>query len=114
MLALSAALTMLTGCAEAPTYQGISAVTVIRQTAQGTSRKELTGDDLDAVAQCLYSTQPVAQPEELTDLLGSIIILEVKDNMSDRMFELYSQQYMKGNKGNYYQNGCIYALTQQL
>ena len=114
MFALSTALTLLLACGEAPTYQGISAVTVRRQTAQGTSKKELQGRDLDTIVGCLYQTEPVAQPEDLDDLLGSIVIVEVQDRVGDRMFELYSAQYMKGNKGKYYRNTCLYPLLQEL
>lgn len=114
MLALSAFFTLLLGCGEAPTYQGISSVTIHKQTSQGTSRKTLDGKDFDQVAQCLYATEVVPQPENLDDLLGSIIILEVNDRMGDRMFELYSQRHMKGNKGKYYHNTCIYGLVAEL
>jgi hypothetical protein len=65
------------------------------------------------VTNCLNTTVSASAtdaPEE--ELLGSIFILEVKDRLGDRMFELYSARHMKGNKGKYYRNDCIYELLQ--
>ena len=114
MFAVSALFTLLAGCGEAQTYSGISAVTVHKQTAQGTSRTALEGAELDAVIDCLYTTQEVPLPENLDDLLGSIVIIEVRDNMGDRMFELYSQKHLKGNKGKYYRSECLYPIISDL
>lgn len=114
MFALTTALSMMLGCSVAPVYQDISAVTIHTQTSAGTARRELSGKKLEAAARCLYSTTVTERTDESEeDLLGSIFILEVKDRLGDRMFELYATEYMKGNKGKFYRNDCIYEILQQ-
>jgi len=114
MIVLAAALTLLTGCGESATYQGISGVTIHHQTAGGTSRKELKGDKLAEASACLYSTRTIPQEESSKELLATIYLIEVKDRLGDRMFEMYTDRNFKGNKGKYYENRCIYRIIQRL
>jgi len=112
MSTLFVALTLLFGCTEAPVYQNITGVTIHTQTAAGTSRKALEGKKLKAAVNCLYSTQNIQESEASDELLGSIYILEVKDQFGDRMFELYTNENLKGNKGRFYRNSCIYGVLE--
>ncbi len=110
MLVLATALSLLTGCGESATYQGISGVTIHHQTSGGTSKQELSGDDLAEAMACLYTTRAIEQEEASSDLLATIYLIEVKDRLGDRMFELYTNRNLKGNKGKYYENRCIYKF----
>ncbi len=112
MSVLFVALTMLLGCTEAPVYQDITGVTIHTQTAAGTARKPLEGKKLQEAVRCLYSTTNIEESQASEDLLGSIYILEVKDKFGDRMFELYTDRNLKGNKGRYYENTCIYSVLE--
>lgn len=113
MSAMFVALTLLFGCTEAPVYKGITGVTIHTQTAAGTARKPLDGKRLKQAVACLYNTQNIQEGEASEDLLGSIYILEVRDDFGDRMFELFTNENLKGNKGRYYRNTCIYGVLEQ-
>jgi hypothetical protein len=106
------ALTLLFGCTEAPVYQNITGVTIHTQTAAGTSRKAIEGKKLQEAIRCLYNTENIEESQASDELLGSIYILEVKDQFGDRMFELYTNENLKGNKGRYYRNTCIYGVLE--
>lgn len=110
MTLLTTALMLMLGCSQAPTFQGIRGVTIHHQTAGGTSKQVLGADDLHTAIQCLYTTTEIDQAESDDQLLQTIYLVEVSDRLGDRMFELYSMQNMKGNKGKYYQNRCIYKI----
>jgi len=112
MSAMFVALTFLLGCAEAPVYQNITGVTIHTQTASGTSRKPVEGKKLVEAARCLYTTENIDQSQASDELLGSIYILEVKDQFGDRMFEMFTSENLKGNKGRYYRNTCIYGVLE--
>ena len=47
-------------------------------------------------------------------MLQEIILLEVKDRLGDRMFELTHEPLLLGNKGKYYHNMCIYRIVKAL
>lgn len=112
MSTLFVALTLLFGCTEAPVYQNITGVTIHTQDSAGTSRKSLEGKQLKAAVACLYDTQNIEPEQASEQLLGSIYIIEVKDQFGDRMFELFTNENLKGNKGRYYQNKCIYGVLE--
>jgi hypothetical protein len=105
-----AILTALTGCSKPPVYNGIASITVHTQDARGTSQVELTGEKLDKARKCLMRTEEITQDEGSSELLQSIIMIQVKDRIGDRMFELYTNENFKGNKGKYYRNPCIYTI----
>ncbi len=107
------ALSLLFGCTEAPVYKNITGVTIHTQTAAGTSRRPVEGKKLTDAARCLYGTENIDESEASDELLGSIYILEVKDQFGDRMFELFTNENLKGNKGRYYRNTCIYGILQE-
>jgi hypothetical protein len=105
-----AILTSLSGCTSPPVYNGIANITVHTQDSRGTKQEELSGDRLDKARACLYRTEEVGQDEASAELLQSIIMIQVKDRLGDRMFELYTNENFKGNKGKYYRNSCIYSI----
>jgi len=103
----------LAACTKPPVYNSIKGITVHEQTGtSGTNRTELTGEQLLAAANCLYSTAEIPQEESDEAFLNGMILLEVKDRLGDRMFELYTKQNFKGNHGKYYRNSCIYKIIQ--
>ena len=108
-------LSSLFGCEKPPIYLEISRVVVHQESgASGTKKIELRGEKLDRAMQCLYSTQEIEQGEANAELLQSdIVVLQVVDRIGDRMFELYTTENFKGNKGKYYRNRCIYGIIQR-
>jgi len=112
MSTLFLAWNLLVGCSEAPVYQDITGITMHTQTAAGTARRSLEGRMFQQARACLYRTEGIEASQASEQLLGSIYILEVKDKYGDRMFELYTDQNMKGNKGRYYRNNCIYPILE--
>ncbi|MEQ1505685.1 MAG: hypothetical protein ABMB14_25855 [Myxococcota bacterium] len=101
------------GCTSAPVYNTITEVTVHLQTPGGTSRKALEGDQLERAKNCLYSTVEIDREESKSELIQEILLIEVKDRYGDRMFEFYTDENFKGNKGKYYQNHCMYHVIRQ-
>ncbi|MEQ1570263.1 MAG: hypothetical protein ABMA64_31805 [Myxococcota bacterium] len=101
------------GCSAAPTFTSIGSVTVMVQTPGGTSRRELEGDQLQKVQQCLYQTVEIEQAEASAEYLQELMMLEVKDRLGDRMFELYTKENLKGNRNKYYRNTCILKLIRE-
>jgi hypothetical protein len=103
-------LTALWGCAPPPVYDQISGIIVHTQTADGTDKRELSGDTLARAARCLASTEEISQAQSNPELIEAVILLQVKDRFGDRMFEFYTTENFKGNKGKYYKNNCIYTV----
>ncbi|MEN0066639.1 MAG: hypothetical protein AAGA48_31185 [Myxococcota bacterium] len=107
-------LACLVGCEKPPVYQDIAKVIVHQQTgARGTQKTELRGEQFERAIQCLYSTQQVTEKETKDELLQAIVVLQVVDRIGDRMFELYTTENFKGNKGKYYRNSCIYSIIER-
>jgi len=100
----------VSGCTSAPVFNGIAEVIVHKQTAAGTHKEKLEGDRLARARSCLYSTVEVRAAESKQELLQEILILQVKDRVGDRMFELFTAENLKGNKGQYFKNTCIYKI----
>ena len=101
---------MMSGCASGPIFQNIESITVHRQDSKGTRKEKLTGKELDQVASCLYRTKIIPDEDANEPLLGSVLLMEVKDGQANRMFELFTQENFKGNKGKTYSNRCLYSL----
>ena len=102
--------TTLWGCTPPPVYNGITEVIVHTQTAGGTNKEELAGDKLARAKRCLYGTEEIDQVQSKQELLQAVILMQVKDRLGDRMFEFYTTENFKGNKGKYYRNNCIYGI----
>lgn len=100
-----------TGCSTPPLFNQISSITVHNQTARGTHRQAIEGEDLASAAACLGQSQELESDPGAGDLLRSVILLEIEDRNGHRMFELYSSKNMKGNGGSYYFNDCIHAIV---
>lgn len=107
---LVAALASLIGCTASPVYNTIAGVIVHSQTPGGTSKDELSGDRLEKARACLYQTEEIQNSESKSDLLQEILLIQVKDRYGDRMFEFYTDENFKGNKGKYYRNKCMYKV----
>jgi hypothetical protein len=98
------------GCTTSPTYNSISTVIVHSQTPGGTSKDELSGERLEKAKNCLYQTQEIDNSESKPELLQEILLIQVKDRYGDRMFEFYTDENFKGNKGKYYRSSCMYKI----
>lgn len=103
------ALPAFLGCEKPPIYNGITSVLVHNQTARGVTKTELTGDKLAKATRCLYRTEEITPEVASEDFLSTIILLQVRDKLGDRMFELYTSENLKGDKG-FYKNNCIYSI----
>lgn len=101
----------LTACSAGPTFVNIESVKIQRVGSGGLHSVELgLTETRDAVA-CLYETREVnAEAAQADMLLQDVYLIEVKDNAGVRSFELYTGRHLKGNKGKYYQNGCIHQI----
>ncbi|MEM6927547.1 MAG: hypothetical protein AAF602_11500 [Myxococcota bacterium] len=108
-------LSCLVGCEEPPIYSNIRSVTVHQQTgASGTQKTELTGEKLERAVQCLARTVETTEEEsKKADFIQDIVVIQVVDRIGDRMFELFTKEHLKGNKGKYYQNRCIYGIIRK-
>lgn len=107
-----AGLLLFVGCTEPPVFTGIRAVTVIPQGSGGTTPVELSGEQLASVQECLYQTVEVRNDDLDPDLLQEILLVQVKDQRGDRLFELFTGSNFKGNK-KYYKSTCLYRLLKQ-
>lgn len=108
---LAGALVALTACADNAPFQGISAVKVRHHGAAGLNEKALDDRAQKALIECLYRSVEVTEEQTLRDLLQTTYLIEVSDAHGDRSFELYTRQNLKGNKGKYYVNDCVYGIV---
>lgn len=108
---LSALFATLVACGSGPVFNGISTVKVrhIGMSA-GLSETKLDAKKQAELINCLYNTTEVEEADTLRELLQTTYLLEISDGQGDRSFELYTQQNLKGNKGKYYVNTCVYPL----
>jgi hypothetical protein len=111
MLAVTAsALVWWMGCTQPPVFNEITEIIVQTQGPSGIARETLTPEMRTQAASCLASTEEITQDQSKTELLQEILLIQVKDRFGDRMFEFTTDENMKGNKGKYYRNRCIYRL----
>lgn len=104
----------LWGCTQPPVYNGITEVIVHKQTAGGTNKETLEGERFDKATRCLYTTTEIPADQSKQELLQEILLIQVKDRLGDRMFEFYTDVNLKGNKGKYYYNDCIYRVIKAM
>jgi hypothetical protein len=107
---LVASLASVVGCTASPVYNTIGGVIVHSQSPGGTSKDELVGERLENARNCLYTTEEIENSEAKQELLQEILLVQVKDRYGDRMFEFYTDENFKGNKGKYYRNRCLYKI----
>lgn len=99
------------GCQAAPTFQGISGVTIQAVSVNGLKRTTLEQTGLREAINCLYATTDVEAGASASRLLLDVTyLIQVEDNYGNRNFELYTDRHMKGNKGHYYENLCIHEI----
>jgi hypothetical protein len=99
-----------TGCTSPPVFTQITEVVVKTQGPGGTSSEPLTGERLDRARHCLYATEEIKKEDSKKEPLQEILLLQVKDRFADRVFEFYTNENLKGNKGKYYRNRCMFGI----
>jgi hypothetical protein len=109
----------MSGCAlldeEGPLFNGIQKVVVSKVGSAGLTRKEVGPDLMPRVNKCLTNgTTEIPADKASTDLLASTFVVEVSDTKGTYSFELYTQKNLKGNRGKYYENLCLYDLITKL
>lgn len=105
--------TALVGCTDPPVFNGITEVLIHTQTANGVKKDALEGEKLDRAKRCLYTTAEIQKGEAKPEVIQEVLLVEVKDRLGDRMFELYTDENFTGNKGKYYRNNCMYRIIKQ-
>ena len=109
-----AAAALLTACQPTgPVFKNVTTTTVKHVGSRGLTERTFTDRELNAVADCLYTTKQVDEEPQVTDLLPTTYLVEVHDLNGVRSFELYTARNLKGNKGKYFINGCLYDLIQE-
>jgi len=106
----------LVGCApDGPTFVNVEAITVQQISRNGLEKEPISSQaQLQEMARCLYTSQEVTEEHSQTrNLLQTTYLLDIKDTHGIRSFELFTDQHLKGNKGNYYANRCLYKLISQ-
>jgi hypothetical protein len=103
----------LWGCTEQPVFVGIGEIMIHVQTANGVKKEALQGERLERAKSCLYSTVEIPKNAAKPEVIQEVILVQVKDRLGDRMFELYTDENFTGNKGKYYRNGCMYRIIKQ-
>lgn len=100
----------LWGCTTPPVFNGIGEVVIHTQGANGVKKDSLELDKLERASQCLYSTVEIDKSQAKKEVLQELLMVEVKDRLGDRMFEFYTDENFKGNRGKYYRNTCLYRI----
>lgn len=98
------------GCGDQKTFNGINSVQVRKISAEGLEEMYYEGEELKRLTNCLYKSKEIPE-DQGKQLLQSTYLIQVKDRNGERSFELYTESNMKGNKGKYYMNDCIYGLV---
>lgn len=110
IIAVSLLLGSLLGCGEQKAFNGITSVQVRQIGSEGLQEQYYEGEELNRLTACLYKSEEIPK-DEGKQLLQSTYLIQVKDKNGERSFELYTESNMKGNKGKYYKNTCIYGLV---
>ncbi|MEZ4321285.1 MAG: hypothetical protein R3F61_27665 [Myxococcota bacterium] len=113
-LAAFASLTLvmgaLTACESGPVFNRVTSVKVRHIGTSGLTETYLAPQQEKQMIKCLNETREIQENQALRDLLQTTYLLEIDDARGDRSFELYTTQNLKGNKGKYYVNRCVYRL----
>ena len=67
-------------------------------------------------SECLLKTRLISSEDSdmgERPLLQEPMFIMVRDNSGVRNFELFTDRHLKGNKGQYYVNTCLYNLIQK-
>ena len=112
MTLITTILMLLAGCDAGAPFTEIQQISIRHIGANGLVKRDLDSDELARAQTCLVTQTRLIEPEAaLTELLPTTYLIEVKDKGGIRSFELYTQENLKGNKGRYYQNGCIFSFA---
>lgn len=102
------------GCAQPPVFDTITEVIVKTQTPNGVSTHTLEAAQLESATACLNSTEEITREQTKQELLTrEVILVQVKDRLGDRVFELTTDENMQ-NKGKFYRNKCIYHTIKEM
>lgn len=110
------AILLLTACASSgPLFVNVETITIQQISPDGLTKRDINhGKALKETSDCLYSSVQVTEEHSRgRRLLQTTFLIDVKDAYGIRSFELFTDQHLKGNKGNYYHNACLYKLIQQ-
>ena len=108
--ALLSGWSMWGGCTQPPVFTSVAEVVIQTQTPGGISREALKGDRLERAKTCLYNTVEIQKDQGKPELLQEILLIQVKDRYADRVFEFVTDENLKGNKGKFYRNTCLYRI----
>lgn len=102
----------LTGCMSGPVFNGITKVQVRHiGSSEGLTETEFDAKTQKKLIECLANgTREVTEVETARELLQTTYLLVITDRAGDRNFELYTARNLKGNKGKYYANTCIFPI----
>lgn len=104
----------LFACTTAPPFNGIASVKIRHIGPAGLTETTLNKLKERELMDCLYKTAEIKENQAKVDLLQTTYLLEVRDNLGDRSFEIYTTENMKGNKGKYFINRCVYPIIRDL
>lgn len=99
-----------TGCASPPVFDTITTVTVRSQSPGGLETRALEGSQLEDARACLQETVEISFDVVKKEVIQDILMIQIKDRLGDRMFEFFTDENFKGNKGKYYRNRCLYRI----
>ena len=89
MFGFAMMISLLTGCTEAPLFNGVQAVTVQKISAQGLQKANLTQTGLKLASECLDKTTEVDQSAtEKRQLLQNTYMVIVTDASGARNYEM--------------------------
>ncbi len=95
-----------------PVFRDVTKTTVKHIGSRGLTERTFSSREGLAVAECLATTKQIdAEPQDL-ELLPTTYLIEVHDREGVRSFELYTKTHLKGNKGKYFTNNCLFGHIQ--
>ena len=109
LVGLTGALFVLPACQDGAVFDRISSVRVRHIGPKGLMNKKLSEDKQRQLVNCLYTSKEIQEDKD-QPLLQTTYLLEINDHFGDRSFELYTRQNLKGNRGRYYLNTCVYPI----
>lgn len=112
IILLAGVLITSSACSNGAPFNKISSVKVRHIGAGGLKDKVFEGKTAESLVKCLYKTTETVEENTKQELLQTTYLIEISDNLGDRSFELYTMENLKGNKGKYYVNRCLYGLIQ--
>jgi hypothetical protein len=98
------------GCSTGPVFTEVTEMNVRHISSNGLVERSFSARDLTKISECLYQTNEIGVEKASPKILPTTYLIEVKDKAGVRSFELYTQTNLKGNKGQYYENNCLFQF----